>query len=612
MKKLLLCIFLSVAAYATLWGQEKGANLIVRLDDMGSLHSTNHAISSVSGSMGLGTSVEIMAVGPWFPEAVRSLARSYPPVDVGVHLTITSEWDDIKWRPLTLCPSLTDKNGYFFPSIHPNPAYEGQSLKENQWSIAEIEKEFRAQIELVLRNFPNASHITGHMGADSFDSQVLLMVKKLADEYGLIYIDDKESLTKYNLELVSYDGPSNNSVEKKESFIKMLNKLEAGKNYMFIAHPSLYNFETSTVKHAGYEWMAEDRQGETNMLEDYSMREVLREKNIQLSSYSTLVKKLPRSKPENESVDEQGIKNFIQTLKDRNQDIHSLMVLRNGKVVFEEWFGYNRAESPHIMYSVTKTYTATAIGFAVAEKKLKVTDKVISFFPDKLPPEVSPYLKQMEIRHLLTMSTGNDTGVMNRENEDWVQEFLSLPVNAKPGTRFAYSSMASYMLSAIIQKVSGMKLIDYLYPRLFRPLGIQVMYWGECPMGINTGGYDLYVRTEDMAKLGQFILQKGEWDGKQLLPKAWFDEATSSQMESIPSWVKWEDRDTVDKDSDWKQGYGYQMWRCRHNAVRADGANGQFIIIIPDKNAVVAITANIGDMGAELNLVWEHILPALK
>lgn len=322
---------------------------------------------------------------------------------------------------------------------------------------------------------------------------------------------------------------------------------------------------------------------------------------------------LPRSTPQEQNVDEQGIKDFVKAMQDQDQNIHSLMVVRHGKVIHEQWFGDNAADKPHILNSVTKTYTATAVGFAVAENRLKVTDKVISFFPDKLPQQVSPYLEELEIRHLLTMTVGNDPSAMNTNmSQDWIKDFLALPVTVRPGTEFTYSSMASHTLSAIIQKVTGEKLIDYLTPRLFIPLDIQVSRWDEDPMGINTGGYGLYLCTEDMAKLGQFILQKGTWQGKRLLPAAWFDEATAKQVSSVPSWVKWQDRNTLEADHDWSQGYGYQMWRCTHNAVRADGAGGQYILIIPDKDVVIAITSQLQDMGNELDMVWKHIYPALK
>ena len=248
---------------------------------------------------------------------------------------------------------------------------------------------------------------------------------------------------------------------------------------------------------------------------------------------SKIAKPLPRSTPRAENMTQKGISDYLKSIKENEQDIHSLMIVRNGKVISEQWFGDNAPDKLHSLWSVSKTYTATAIGFAVSENKLKVTDKVISFFPDKLPATISPNLQALEIRHLLTMSTGNDEGHVNqarRTENDWVKAFLSVPFDQKPGTEFQYNSMATFMLSAIIQKVTGEKLINYLTPRLFQPLGITDITWDENPQGINIGGWGLSVKTEDMAKLGLLFLQKGKWNGEQLLPESWIEEATSSHI----------------------------------------------------------------------------------
>jgi CubicO group peptidase (beta-lactamase class C family) len=193
-----------------------------------------------------------------------------------------------------------------------------------------------------------------------------------------------------------------------------------------------------------------------------------------------------------------------------------------------------------------------------------------------------------------------------------VQGFLAAPFVHEPGTFFVYNSLGTYVLSAIVQKVTGEKLIDYLYPRLFRPLGIVGAVWDESPQGINTGGWGLYLKTEDLAKMGLFILRKGNWDGRQLLPEAWFDEATSSHIASLPAGRRPEQITSKTKEIDWLQGYGYQMWRSRHNSFRADGAYGQYILILPEKDAVIVVTANLRDMQDELNLIWKHLLPAFK
>jgi CubicO group peptidase (beta-lactamase class C family) len=335
-----------------------------------------------------------------------------------------------------------------------------------------------------------------------------------------------------------------------------------------------------------------------------------------LVNFTTLIKALPRSDPEKEKIDAQAITKYLQAVKESEQDLHSLMILRNGKVVFEEWFGENAANKTHILYSVSKTFTATAIGFAVQEGLLNVTDKVISFFPEQLPNEISANLQALEIQHLLTMTVGHDvdpTGVLRENtNSDWAEAFLAFPIEHKPGTQFVYNSLATYMLSAIITKVTGERILDYLQPRLFRPLGIAGATWDKSPQGIQVGGWGLNVKTEDMAKLGQFYLQKGKWNGVQLLSESWIEEASSAQVSSLPAGVKTKDLKVKAKDSDWLQGYGYQLWRSRHNSYRADGRNGQFILILPEKNAVIVTTANIPNMQAELNLIWKYLLPAFR
>ncbi|MEA4918645.1 ChbG/HpnK family deacetylase [Proteiniphilum sp.] len=609
--KKILFFFLSCVTTITLFSQEN-PRLIVRSDDMGAFHSVNVACIDAYKN-GIQTVVEVMPVTAWFPEAVRMLNEN-PGIDVGIHLAITSEWENIKWRPLTPCPSLTDENGYFYPMMGSHQAYPGQSIQENKWDIDEIEQEFRAQIELTLKNIPQASHLSGHMGALRFDPKVVGLVHKLAEEYNLTFVEGDGVREKYNVTSVWYDG-SNATDKKEESFLSMLNKLERGKNYIFLDHPALNNDEMETVGHIGYEGVAEDRQGVTDLLTSEKVKQTIKEKGIELITYNDLTKSLPRSTPEAEKISSKGISDYLAAVKKSGQDLHSIMIVRHGKVVAAHWLGDHTAHKPHIMNSVSKTFAATAIGFAVSEGKLNVTDKVISFFPDKLPSNVSQHLKELEIKHLLTMSVGHDPNAVRektRSNNDWVGTFLAEPIPEKPGTQFNYNSLATYMLSAIIQKVTGEKLIDYLYPRLFRPLGIVGARWEECPQGINIGGWGLYIKTEDMAKLGQFFLQKGEWNGVQLLSESWIDEATTSHIASLPAGAKKEDLKIKPKDSDWLQGYGYQMWRCRNNGYRADGANGQFIIVLPEKDTVIVTTAHIGDMQAELNLIWKYLLPAIK
>lgn len=394
----------------------------------------------------------------------------------------------------------------------------------------------------------------------------------------------------------------------------MLDTLEPGRNYMFLDHPALDNEEMQTVGHVGYEDVATDRQGVTDLFTSPRVKAAIREKGIHLISYNDLTKPLPRVSQTNRKIT-RAFDNYLKAVEAAGQDLHSIMVLQHGEVVAETWLGEHTPDQPHILNSVSKSFTATAIGLAVAEGRLNVTDKVMSFFPDKLPAEVNDNLAAMEIKDLLTMSTGHATEPRpGNEVNSWVEYFLSCPVEYTPGTHFLYNSQATYMLSAILQQVTGERLIDYLYLRLFRPLGIVGADWQQSPEGIDLGGWGLYVKTEDMAKLGQLFLQKGEWKGKQIIPREWIEAASSYQVASLPAGVKKEElaeKGLNNKNSDWLQGYGYQLWRCRHNAYRADGAAGQYIIVIPEKDAVIVTTANINDMQAGINLIWKYLLPAL-
>ena len=311
------------------------------------------------------------------------------------------------------------------------------------------------------------------------------------------------------------------------------------------------------------------------------------------------------STPESLGISSQAMLDFIEAAeKERPNDLHSFILTRHGQIAAQGWWNPFQPESPHMLFSLSKSFTSTAIGIAQAEGLLNINDKVISFFPNQAPDTPSNNLQAMRIRDLLTMNTGHNedaTGRMSRDTVSWIKGFFSIPVEHKPGTHFVYNSAATYMLSAIIQKVTGKKLIDYLTPRLFEPLSIQRPSWESSPEGINLGGWGLKVRTKDIASLGQLYLQKGMWQGKQLLPATWVEDATTKQTSNGSN-----------PESDWEQGYGYQFWMCRYGLYRADGAFGQYCIVFPRQDAVLAITSGTADMGAIMNLVWKHLLPGLK
>jgi CubicO group peptidase (beta-lactamase class C family) len=314
---------------------------------------------------------------------------------------------------------------------------------------------------------------------------------------------------------------------------------------------------------------------------------------------------IPRSTPEAQGVSSAAISNFVQTIETNIHELHSFMLLRHGQVIAEGWWSPYAAARPHMLFSLSKSFTSTAIGFAVAEGRLSIDDPVLSFFPEEAPVKAGPNLAAMRVRHLLSMSTGHAKDTSSRafrqKAGNWAKGFLAIPVRYKPGTHFVYNTAATYMLSAIIQKVAGMTLLEYLTPRLFEPLGIENPTWETCPRGINTGGFGLNVRTEDIARFGQLYLQKGWWRGQKLLQDGWVEQATSFQVSNGDN-----------PDSDWNQGYGFQFWRCRHNIYRGDGAFGQYCIVMPDQEAVLAITSGLDDMQVPLNVVWDCLLPAFQ
>ena len=329
---------------------------------------------------------------------------------------------------------------------------------------------------------------------------------------------------------------------------------------------------------------------------------------LTLALRAQVPEKLTRSIPELEGVSSAGIIDFLNAIDTGRQEIHSFMFLRHGKVIAEGWWSPYGPDYSHVMYSASKTFTATATGLAISENKLKITDRVISFFPYSLPDTTGEFMKELTVRDLLTMSVGQDPEPRSMgTNGDWIALFLSTEPVVKPGTVFKYNNMATFMLSAIVQQVTGQTVFDYLQPRIFKPLAIRGIDWDLNPQGINLGMIGLRLHTEDMAKFGQLLLQGGTWNKKQLIPKEWVKEATSFKISNSDPQSK-----IPDDINDWAQGYCYQMWRGRNNTVRLDGMAGQFVILIPDKDAVVVLTANARNTQSEMNLVHNYLIPAIK
>jgi CubicO group peptidase (beta-lactamase class C family) len=314
--------------------------------------------------------------------------------------------------------------------------------------------------------------------------------------------------------------------------------------------------------------------------------------------------RLPRSTPEEQGISSSAILGFVEGAEQKIDALHSLMIVRHGHVVAEGWWSPYAASEPHVLFSLSKSFTSTAVGLAISEGKMSLDDPVLKFFPGEAPAYPSKNLRSMRVRDLLRMATGHNADEIKDfpfdGKEDLVRVFLELPVPDVPGTHFVYNTAATYMLSAIVQKVTGQTVKEYLGPRLFDPLGMGNPRWDESSQGISLGGFGLNIRTEDIACFGQLYLQKGQWKGKQIVPSDWVQAATSLQIAN-----------GSDPTSDWNQGYGFQFWRCRHGFFRGDGAFGQFCIVMPEFDTVVAITSGTGDLQGILNLVWDHIVPGL-
>jgi CubicO group peptidase (beta-lactamase class C family) len=320
---------------------------------------------------------------------------------------------------------------------------------------------------------------------------------------------------------------------------------------------------------------------------------------------------LPRSSPERQGISSAAILSFIDRADSQIDAMHSFMLVRHGHVVAEAWWSPYDSATPHMLYSLSKSFTSTAVGLAIAAGKLSLDDQVLKFFPEDAPPNPSANLQAMRIRDLLRMNTGqareaalwpwSDVPDSNVHPVPWTRTFLAESVPFKPGSRFLYNSPGTYMLSAIVQKVTGQTVLEYLRPRLFEPLGIAHPVWFTSPQGVTIGAFGLLVRTEDIAKFGQLYLQKGMWHGRQLIPASWVAAATAMQTSNGSS-----------PESDWDQGYGYQFWRSRHNSFRGDGAFGQYCLVLPEMDAVIVITSGVRDMQSVMNLVWQALLPAMR
>lgn len=317
--------------------------------------------------------------------------------------------------------------------------------------------------------------------------------------------------------------------------------------------------------------------------------------------------RLPRADLARTGIDTSEYHKVIIAVTSRPTDeLHSLMVVKGGEVIYERYQPGFDAQSLKVLWSASKSFTSTAIGLAIGDGKLRLDDKVVSFFtPEELPDTLSDWLQQMTVEDLLKMSSGFKQDHVGRccsgEDFDWAKTILATEQFFEPGTLFSYNSMNSYLLSAIFSRATGEDVSTCLKRRVFAPLGIREDVWTYSPQGIFAGGWGLFLSTESLAKMGLLYARDGVWKGRRILPEGWAAQVGAPQILQDPA--------GRNPENDWAAGYGYHFWTCRHG-FRMDGAHGQLVIILPEKDAVIVLTG-FTDAPTEMNAVWQYIYPTL-
>ncbi len=298
----------------------------------------------------------------------------------------------------------------------------------------------------------------------------------------------------------------------------------------------------------------------------------------------------------NPRVSKKALQDFFDYFVPEKEEIHTLQIWHKDSLQVRIAPAPYSCEDKREIYSLSKSFCSTAIGFLVDDGKVSLDDRIIDLFPDKAPAEISDNLRRMRVRHVLSMNTGHASCVMKPmiSSDDGMRAFLAQPVPFEPGTHFAYNTGATCVLSHIVEKISGMKLVDFLTARLFLPLGIANVRWNRIPDGANEGGCGIHVNSDDIAKLGLLYLHKGVWNGQRLLSTEWVEGATSPVSDN-----------SCNGTPDWCAGYGYQFWCNAREGFRGDGAFGQLCVVLPEHDMVFAIQTELGNMQKEMDMVME-------
>ncbi|MBR7104766.1 MAG: serine hydrolase [Lentisphaeria bacterium] len=309
--------------------------------------------------------------------------------------------------------------------------------------------------------------------------------------------------------------------------------------------------------------------------------------------------------PESAGISSRALLKWVEAL-DQYEHVHSFMLIRNGIEAASGWWAPFDPHTPHLLFSLSKSFISCAAGFAIAEKRFALSTPVLEIFPEYRKFITDSRFEQMTIRHLLTMSTGH--GVCSTAffklvpDGDLVRDFFTSPLEYAPGERFVYNSGATFMLSAALRRTTGENPSRYLRPRMLDALDIGERFWEKSPDGTDFGGWGYRLTTEEIASFALMLLEQGRVNGVRILPEDYFQESVRQQIST---------ETPANANADWRQGYGYQFWRCRHNAFRADGACGQYALVMPEQNMVLAVTAGGRNMQQILDTVWDILLPGV-
>jgi CubicO group peptidase (beta-lactamase class C family) len=306
-------------------------------------------------------------------------------------------------------------------------------------------------------------------------------------------------------------------------------------------------------------------------------------------------------------VSSRSITALLDRLEAQSVECHSLMVLRHGHVVAEGWWAPYTAERPHLLYSLTKSFTSVAVGLTIADGLLSLDDRVVDVLPDHVPAGISEQGRRLTVHHLLSMTAGHRTDSLaeawEQEPGDLVKGFLRVPFPEAEGTRHAYDNATTFVLARMVERVTGRGLPELLDERLFHPMGVEHAEWDRVASGAAFGFHGLHLTTEAVAAFGELLLRGGLWGDRRLVPREWVELATRRHIDTL-------------QVEDWSEnpdalcGYGYQFWMSRHG-YRGEGAFGQMCLVVPSHDLVVAVTGAIPQGEALLDPFWECLLPGL-